>query len=162
MGETALPLDHVLVCAGIKHVRCIASLRPEHSDSIILDELANWTLLVIEVAKNARAGWTNLNASRPQSLGDTVITPSALVAHISTLIEEARAIRTGLHAILTTDAVGVIDYDHAVVGLVSCAGRAHLHAGRMRAVIAKLRQKKSFFDIRIFITVGKTIFPLCV
>src|SRR3974377_522517 len=109
MAETARPLDHVLICAGIKHVWCIASLRPKHSDSIILDELANWALLVIEVAKNARAGWTNINASRPQSLRAAVITPSPLVAHISALIEEARAIRTGLHAILTTDAVGVID-----------------------------------------------------
>ena len=103
---------------------------------MVLDELADHALFVIAVAEDARANRTNLDASGLQAFGDAVVAPGALVRYALFLVEKPRAIRTGLHAVLAADAIGVIDDDHAILGFVGRAGRAHLHASRMRAVIA--------------------------
>ena len=102
---------------------------------MVLDELANETLFIVAVAENARTNRTNLHASGLQAFSDAVIAPSALVRYALFLVEIPRAIRTGLHAVLAADAIGVIDEDNTVLGFVGRAGRAHLHASRMRAVI---------------------------
>lgn len=103
---------------------------------MVLDELADQTLFVIAVAEDTRTNRANLHASRLQALSDAVIAPCAFVCYALLLIEITRAIRTGLHAVLAADAIGVIDEDHAILGLIGRAGRAHLHAGGVRAVIA--------------------------
>src|ERR1019366_2070067 len=145
--ENQAILDHVLVYAHIKDIRRIAGLGFQHAHSIVLDKLAYWTLFVVAIAENARADRTNLHASRLQAFSDAVIAPGALVGDVLFLIEEARAVRAGLHAILAADAVSMIDDDDAVVGLVGRAGRTYLHAGRIRAGIAQLRHEEGFFDI---------------
>ena len=103
---------------------------------MVLDELADHTLFVIAVAKDARANRTNFHASGLQAFSNAVIAPCALVGYALFLVEKTRAIRTGLHTVLAADAIRVIDDDHAVLGLVGRAGRAYLHASWMRAVIA--------------------------
>src|SRR5450759_457862 len=158
--ENQVILDHVLVYAHIKDIRRIAGLGFQHAHSIVLDKLAYWTLLVVAIAENARANWTNLDASRLQPLGNAVVTPGALVGDVLFLIEEARAVRASLHAILAADAVSMIDDDDAILGFVGRAGRTYLHAGRIRAVIAQLRHKEGLLDIGVLVPVGETIFAL--
>src|SRR5664280_3803104 len=158
--ESGLPSDHVLVYAHVEDIRGIAGLGFQHAHPIVLDELAYWALFVVAVAENARADRTNLDASRLQLLGNAVVTPGALVGDVLFLIEEARAVRAGLHAILAADAISMIDDDDAILGFVGRAGRTYLHAGRIRAVIAQLRHKEGLFDIGVLVPVGKTIFAL--
>jgi hypothetical protein len=88
-----------------------------------------------------------------------VITPRAFFRDLFAIIEEAHAIRTGLHAILAADAVVVIDQDHTIVGSVGGTGRTHLHAGRMRAVVAELGHEECLFDLCVLVDVGESIFP---
>src|SRR5674476_1320254 len=108
--ENQAILDHVLVYAHIKDIRRIAGLGFQHAHSIVLDKLAYCTLLVVAIAENARADRTNLDAGRLQPLGNAVVTPGARVGDVLFLIEEARAVRAGLHAILAADAA--VSYTH--------------------------------------------------
>src|SRR5665647_3414536 len=117
-------------------MRRIAGFGFEHVNPVVLDELTDRALLVVAIAEDARAGRADLDAGRLQSLGDPVITPRALVRDVPALVEETRAVRAGLHAVLATDAIGMVDDDDAVFGLVGRAGWAYLHAGRMGTVVA--------------------------
>src|SRR5665647_2028689 len=123
MGRSALgiPSAHVLVDADIEDVRRVAGFWFQHGNAIILNELADCALLVIAITEDARADRANFNAGRLQPLGDAVVTPRALVGDALFLVEIARSIRASLHAILTTDAIGVVDDNNPILGLI---GRA--------------------------------------
>src|ERR1700692_1415877 len=103
------PSAHVLVDADIEDVRRIASFRFQHGNAIVLNELTDCALLVIAIAEDARADRANFDAGGLQPLGYAVVTPRALVGDALVLVEIARTIRTSLHAILTTDAIGMVD-----------------------------------------------------
>src|SRR5208282_1951387 len=70
-----------------------------------------------------------------------------------------RAVWTSLDAVLATDAIGMVDHDHAVLGLVRGAGWAHLHASRMGAVVTQLGHEECFLHLRVLVAIGETIFP---
>src|SRR5476651_1374807 len=113
MQRSALrfPSAHILVDADIENIRRIAGFRFQHENAIILNELADCTLLVIAIAENARAYRANFNAGRLQPLGNAVVTPRAFVGDALLLVEIACPVRASLHTILTTDAIGVVDDD---------------------------------------------------
>src|SRR6185369_5439941 len=100
------------------------------------------------------------HAGRLEILRDAVITPGAFVGNALFLVEIASPVGTGLHAISAADAILVIDQDHTVLGPVGGAGGADLNAGRMGAVVAKLRNEESLFHLRILVPIGKPVLLL--
>ena len=130
------PSAYVLVYTNIEDIGSIAGFWFENIDPVVGEKLADRALFIIAIAEDARADWTDFNTGRHQSLGDAVIAPGAFVGNPLFRIEETCAVRTGLDTVLAPDAIGMVDNDHAVFRLECGTGRAHLHASRMRAVIA--------------------------
>src|SRR5664279_3122708 len=152
-----IPSAHVLVDADIEDIRRVAGLRFQHGNAVILNELADCALLVIAIAEDARADRANFNAGRLQSLGNAVVTPRALVGDALFLVEIACAIRASLHTILTTDAIGVVDDDDPILGLIGRTGRTYLNASRMGAVVAQLGHEECLFHSRLPVAIGEAI-----
>src|SRR6202158_886948 len=155
--QKGVPSTYVLVDADIEDIGGVAGFGFEHVDPIIGSELTDRTLFVVEISEDARTDRTHLDASGQQSLGDAVITPGAFVGNVQFRVEEARGVGARLDAVLATDAIGMVDQDHAVVGLEGRAGWAHLHAGRMGAVVAQLGDEEGLLDLRVLVAVGESI-----
>src|ERR1022692_2383901 len=152
------PSAHVLVDADIEDIRRIAGFWLQHGNAIVLDELADCALLVVAIAEDACADRTNFDAGGLQPLGNAVVTPRALVGDALLLVEIARAIRTSLHAILTTDAIGMVDDDNPILGLIGRTGWTYLNASRMGAVVAQLGYEERQFHVGVPVAVGEAIF----
>src|ERR1019366_6140753 len=149
------PSAHVLVDADIENIRRIAGFWFQHGNAIILNELADYALLVIAIAEDARTDRANFNAGRLQPLGNAVVTPRALVGDARLLVEIACAIRTSLHTILTANAIGVVDDDNPILGLICRTGWTYLNASRMGAVVAQLGHEERLFHLRVPIAIGE-------
>src|ERR1019366_7517212 len=152
------PSAHVLVDADIENIRRIAGFWSQHGNAIILNELADYALLVIAIAEDARTDRANFNAGRLQPLGNAVVTPRALVCDARLLVEIACAIRASLHTILTANAIGVVDDDNPILGLICRTGWTYLNASRMGAVVAQLGHEERLFHLRVPIAIGEAIF----
>src|ERR1017187_2088974 len=152
------PSAYVLVDADIEDIRRIAGFSFQHGNAIVLNELANCALFVVAVAEDARPDRADFNAGRLQSLGNAVVTPGAFVGDALLFVEIACAVRASLHAILTSDAIGVVDDNHPVLGLVGCTSWTHLNAGRMGAVVAQLGHEECLLHSGVPVAISEAIF----
>src|SRR5208337_428446 len=128
-----------------------------HLHAVFLDEPADRARFVLEIAEHAGADRADLDAGRLQPFGDAVIAPGALVRDVLLRVEEARAIRASLDAVLAADTIGVVDEDYTVLGLKRRASGAHLHAGRMRAVVAQLGHEERLLHVRVLVAIGEAV-----
>ena len=105
-------------------------------------EFVNRVLGILQVRKLTRACRADLAAGGGQALGNAVITERALLGGVGSGIDKAAAVRAGLHAIATSEAVTLVDQDDPVRTNEGCADRAHLRTRRIGAVIAELGNKE--------------------
>jgi len=76
------------------------------------------------------------HARRLETLGHPVVAEVALVGRGCGRVDVDGVVGAGVHAALASDAVGVVEVDHAVVGPIEGRGGTDVHAGCVLAVVA--------------------------
>ena len=90
-------------------------------------------------------------------LRDPVVAQRALVDRLRARVDEAAAVGAGLHAVAAAEAVGLVDQHDAVRALEGRADGAHLHAGRVRAVVAQLRHEEALGAVALAVLLGEAV-----
>ena|SRR5436190_10755548 len=113
-------------------------MRLERLQAVFLVKLLYWIIgnRVLEIPEHTRLGRTDLDASRFESSSDAVVTERALLCRFGDGIEKAAAVRAGLNAKTTADAVLGINQHRSVWGVKSGTHRANLDARGVMAQIA--------------------------
>src|SRR5271166_456258 len=138
-------------------MRAIAGPRLEHVDAMGAYENADIARRVIEITEDPGVYGANLDAGRLQPLRNPVIAPGAFVGGLRLFIEVSSTIRTRLHTVPAANAVFFVDQYHAIWRLVGGPNRTNLHARRILAVIAELRDKESLFYFLIPVAIAKAV-----
>ena len=92
---------------------------------------------IFQVAENTRPCRAHLNTGRLQSLRDAVITQRALLGDPRVRVQKTAAVRTGLYAKTTPDAVLLIHQGHA---LRRIKGRPHRAGFCTRGIFALITE----------------------
>jgi len=101
---------------------------------------AQFALGVVQVAEDARAADAGFDAGRQQPGVETMAAEGALVRLAGLVVDEARVVGAGLHAVGAADAALAVDQHEAVGALEGGADRADRDARRIVAVVAQARQ----------------------
>src|SRR5512143_2078257 len=133
-------LSNLLVDTRIENPRLRAEMRFECLNAVVLVEFLQGVVgqWVHEIPEDAGLGRTNLNASRFQAFGDSVIAQSAFLGRLGNWAQEPTPVWASLDAESAPNAVFGID-QHCTIGSVK--GRSYwtdLHARRVLAQVTEL------------------------
>src|SRR5690554_2635454 len=135
-------IDEGLGQADVVHVRVGVHVRLEDADLVLVGvhPAGNLALRVVEVTDHPRAAHAAFHAGRQQPELQAVLAEGALVGGLGLVVDEARVVRAGLHAVAAAHAAFVVDQHDAVGALEGRLHRADRHTRRLVAVVAQARQ----------------------
>ena len=138
---------HLSVEIRVVDLRLGVQVRLEHVDLVHALQPRQRAGDAVHVTEHAGLRRTDLDARRQQSFRDAVVAEGALVGGLLLGVQVARAVRAGLDAVAAADAAGIVDQHHTVLGLEGRADGTHLHAGRVGALVAQLRNEEAPEDV---------------
>src|SRR3974390_3614762 len=109
-----------------------------------LQEFVHRVVGILQIDQLPCARRTGLAAGRGESLGDAVVTKRARGGSVGLGIQEAAAVRAGLDAVATSQAVLLVDQNHTIRRNKCRSYWADLRTGRVGAVVAHLGNVKVF------------------
>src|SRR5512143_312100 len=154
---SSISLPHRPVEGVVEELRARGHLGLEDVHLVRSQELVDRVPRVLEVDELARARRAALAAGGREALRDAVVAQVALVDGVRARVDEPAPVRARLHAVPATEAVRLVDEDGAVGALERRPDGAHLRAGRMRALIAELRDEEALGTVPRSIFLGKTV-----
>src|ERR1035438_3239187 len=149
MLVTSFMLSYLLVQARVKHTGFGAQMRLEHLHPVFFVKFLERIIgmQIFQIAKNARLRRTNLDTGRLQSARDAMITKRAFFSGLRDRVQEPGAIRAGLDAKGAADAVFRVNQHRAVWRAKRRPDRTDLHAWRIFAQVAKLRDEERVLNL---------------
>ncbi len=139
-----------LLEADVKDLGFGAVFFLQHPDPLSHDDLRDRVIGVLDIADQARTEGACVHAGGLHSLRDPVIAEVALLGCVIYRVEEPNTVGTAHDTVAAADTPRPVHQHHAVLGLVGCAHGAHLHAGRVVALVAKLGHEECLIDVFIF------------
>ena len=103
---------------------------------VSIDALVDFAVCVVQIANHARATHAAFHAGGQQTGFQAVFAEGAFVGSLRFVIDEARVVGAGLHAVAAAHAALVIDKNDPVGALKCGLHRADGHARRFVAVVA--------------------------